>query len=328
MRNRVLVCVALIAFGVGLWMLAHTGGPPETAVAAMREAAIPGDPASPVAKAGPDAAASTPTAAPEGWRGWEQALLSSTNLRQFYEQALQQPERGGFFYANRALSHCRELRHASGLLPELQALATQLASAGRSPSEWQRLNDRREAVARLALRACDSFTDAELAMSHDGLVGDLVRDPRKPSDPWYGRSRDQVLQMVAGQPGWPTQLPPELAQHLVYWDLDGLYFDGQRYPSFLGAAMLDLLPCELGANCGPHDAVLAEACLHGLSCDAQERRDLVLRRLPEPVRTPEMVAVALTLAAHMGHALRTGAWEKFSPTNLRDGRPSAQAQPA
>ncbi len=209
-----------------------------------------------------------------------EAMRSSTNLRAFIEYAKQHPERGGYYYAMKALRFCGVF----GKTPE------RLVDADSMKKDDHATAQRRQRLIQDQLRACDGVLPSEIGEAYStamALRALALEDPLFAASHALnaardsGSAREEDIKVAIGQ---VLRLRDPMLLHDVGMSLsefrsqdNSYYFDGHWYSGserlVLEGAWL-LVPCSFGLPCGESDLDVRVACAVQGIC-ASDRRSLV-----------------------------------------------------
>jgi hypothetical protein len=268
--------VSLRALGAGLAVLTavlallphHDAHPPAAAAAPDTEHASANTPDEAAARP-PVTANANPAAAAEA--SLITAFQSAGNLRAFMHEAMRHPERGGVFYALRALSECRR-QQGTQFEPEADPMRT----LGHGDLV------QRAAWAELSLRRCAAFTADDLA---DGEVQRLIELGAARGDPLAGAyagwlaaiEQGSIAVLVPAMQRVLDRADPSLLEWVSVAGID--YLEGRRgaggpLDDVARRRRMDawaLLPCEFGADCTQPDLGAASPCVGAGRCEGGQR---------------------------------------------------------
>lgn len=199
------------------------------------------------------------------------------NLRAFVHEAMRHPERGGVFYALRALSECRR-RQGTQFEPE--------ADPGRALGHAELVT--RAAWAELSLRRCAAFTADDLA---DDEVQRLLELGAARGDPLAGAyagwvaavEQGSIAALVPAMQRVLDRADPGLLEWVSVAGID--YLEGSRGASgplddVARRRRMDawaLLPCEFGADCAQPDLGAASPCVGAGRCEGGQQAHVIER---------------------------------------------------
>lgn len=273
---------SLRALGAGLAVLVavlallprHDAPPPEVATAPGTERAFTAVPAMDAAAPSPPSN-STPSAVDEA--NLMPAFQSADNLRAFVHEAMRHPERGGVFYALRALSECRRRQGT-----EFESEADPMRVLGHGDLVT------RAAWAELSMRRCAAFTSDDLA---DGEVQRLLELGAARGDPLVGAyagwlaaiEQGSIAALLPAMQRVLDRADPGLLEWVSVAGID--YLEGSRGASgplddVARRRRMDawaLLPCEFGADCAQPDLGAASPCVGAGRCEGGQRAHVIGR---------------------------------------------------
>ena len=228
--------VAVLAACLAIQWQAREGINIEAAPAATRGAAVRSAPPLATTVTAPGPASPVPPAPQVRWRALEDKFARARSLRAFYYEAVQRPQDGGFYYANKALGLCKiALKTPTHDTPE--ARQAQAALRERCDLTEQDIED--------AWRHFEAIRGAGL--TDDLLYRQLFGFLMAQSD----GARVAALQAAVDLGN------PEIAGSLL---ASAMAKDAPAAPPAQSEYAMLLVQCRLGADCGGDSVVAQMLC--------------------------------------------------------------------
>lgn len=250
--------------------------------------------------------------APLEGRGLYDGLYAANDLKAYYEAMKSKPEQGGYFYADAAITSCRQ-KMSLLAFPESRF------------STDEAIADRQRGMLKTFKKLCGGFTELDIQDSYGGLQAEGQRR----GDPLVS-ARTQMINASTWQ-GFEKALGTVFAARDAYlaatvWPyfsrigfFNGLpdaehFFDAKDYSQGRDYAIYELawqlVPCIHGAGChAGNDTVIIAACLDFGVC-VQTREELITAQFKGDA---SVYPQAFELAQRLSDAVWQGNYSAFMP---------------